>query len=240
MKTIKFLLLFSTIVGLVACGGGGLASGPVASTEVFQLRTAYTNSLKASQSSFSVNGTASKNGKVVALTGSGTVTYSDLTSGFYGGNPALLQTTTVTGSAQGNGITFPVASKSTSYFNSNYEMLGNSTDAGYSERVTNSPSLPPLTAKVGDSGALWTFNTYSDSTKSSLIGKTVYSYVIEPDTASTALLKVIFDVYDNASKKLGNGSIVFKITPVGGISRVSETDLVTSADGIDLVLNFVY
>jgi hypothetical protein len=242
MSPSKLFIYVWVSVGLAACGGGGDSSSaePVSSTETFQIRRAYIELLKPSQHTFSVSGTGTENGNVVALSGNGIITYSDLVDGTFGSNVALVQTSTITGNVTGNGLTLPLAETIHTYYDSNNVPLGISRASSYYERDVNSVALPPLTAKVGDSGALWTLNAYSNSTKSFAAGKTVFSYVIEPDTANTALLKIITNVFNTSSTNIGNGVVVFRITPTGGITRLYETSLTTTAEGVDIFLKITY
>lgn len=242
MHPFKLFIYVWVIAALAACGGGGGGSSadPVRSTETFQIRHAYIELLKPSQHTFNVSGTSTKNGNVVALSGNGVVTYSDLVSGTFGGNVAFVQTTSITGNVAGNGQNLPLADTSNTYYDSSNVTLGTTRASSYYERDINSVALPPLTANVGDSGALWTLNAYSNSTKSLSTGKTVFSYVIEADTANTALLKVITNVFDASSTKIGNGVAVFRITPAGEITRLYETSLVTTAEGVEVLLKITY
>ena len=110
INKIKFLTAAAVLSFLSACGGGGGGTtAPVASTESFPLMTVYRNTLTTSSSNtYTISGTTSG----VALTGSGTVTYGNLSAGTFEGLSALQRTTTATGSIVGNGQTIPLSTSS--------------------------------------------------------------------------------------------------------------------------------
>ena len=97
--SVKLLTATAVLSFLSACGGGGGGTAaPVASTETFPLMTVYRNTLTTSSSNtYTISGTTSG----VALTGSGTVTYGNLSAGTFEGLSALQRTTTATGSILG-------------------------------------------------------------------------------------------------------------------------------------------
>jgi hypothetical protein len=213
---------------LVACGGGGdsgsaapvVPTGPVASTETFAFKTAYVNLVTTSQTkTFKI----SASGAGQSVSGSGTVTFGSLSPATFEGKTALTRSITASGSLAGNGqaITIPISS-SNEYYDSNYNPLGESDDTEYAV-IDNIPPSIPQTVKVGGSGVLYTFMRYNSSTKNTLLGTSVYSYVVEPDTATTALVTVVETVKDTAGKVTVTSGSVFRITPSGGVSLVKET-----------------
>lgn len=214
-RSLALILLFV----LSACGGGGSPAntGPVASTETFQLRTAYVNYVTETRSlPFKVTGTTSG----YSVTGSGTATHGALTSGTFESKAAQQKTTTVTGSITANGTTIPLSSSSTSYVDSNYTPLG-TVDTGYT--VVNSDAFIPNTARVNDTGILYSTILYKSSTKAVKQGTGTVVYVLEPDTASTALLKIIGTVRSIDNTQTSVSTITFRITTAGAITRISET-----------------
>ena len=213
---IRALSLLSLLV-FSACGGGGGSSGPVTSTETFQLRTAWVNYVTDSRSlPFTMTGTVSG----ASLTGSGTVTQGTLTSTTFESAAALQKTTTATGSLTVNGNTVPLSTSTTNYVDSNYSPLGsNGTDYAV---VSNSVTIP-TTARVNDTGTWYSTVRYSSSAKTTRRGTATVSFVLEPDTASTALLKII-DIERNTTNTVTSTSTVtFRMTPAGGLTRISES-----------------
>ena len=221
----KFKLLTATALFslLSACGGGGGgdsggAAAPVASTDSFPLMTAYTNSLTSSSSNnYTISGTVN----AVAVTGSGTVTFGNLSAGTFEGVAAQQRTTTATGSVVANGVTIPLNSSSIRWVDSNYVPKGGSGGTDYIV-VTGTPTIPTA-ARVNDTGTFYTANRYSNSTKSVLRGTQTVTYVLEADTATTALLKTITTEKDNSNKTTSTASAQLRITPTGTITRVKET-----------------
>ena len=216
---------------LVACGGGSdsgsaapgapaVPSAPVASTETFAFKTAYVNLVTASQTkTFKI----SASGAGQSVSGSGTVIFGGLASATFEGRTALTRSISVSGSLTDNGqaIAFP-SSSSNEYYDSSYNPLGASDGTEYAF-IDNSPPSIPQTVKVGGSGVMYTFMRYNSSTKNTLLGTSVYSYVVEPDTAMTALVTIVETVKDTAGKVTETTSSVFRITPSGGASLVKET-----------------
>ncbi len=208
-------------LAISACGGGGgsgtASSSPMTSTDTFQVRTAYVNYVTETRSlPFTVTGTTSGN----TVTGSGTATQGALTSATFESQAAQQKTTTVTGSITANGTTIPLSSSSTTYVDSNYNPLG-SDDTDYT--VVNSGASIPATARVNDTGTWYSTIRYTSSTKAIRRGTGSVSYVLEPDTASTALLKIILTERDNANSETSRSTATFRITPSGALTRISES-----------------
>lgn len=225
------VLALTLLLALSACGGGGgtASTGPVASTETFQLRTAYVNYVTETRSlPFTVTGTTSGN----SVTGSGTATQGALSSATFESQAAQQKTTTVTGSVSANGVTSPLSSTSTSYVDSNYNPLG-SIDTDYAV-VTVGASIP-TTARVNDTGIWYSTIRYSSSSKAVRRGTETVSYVLEPDTASTALLKIILTEKDNSNNETSRSTVTFRMTPAGALTRISESGVQGSTS---LTLNF--
>lgn len=218
MKKVIFLLLVLLVISIAGCGGGGGDdSGPVASTETFQLKTAFIASITSSSSStFTLSGTSS--GKPV--TGSGTIVESSLTPATFEGVNCFKQVTTLTGTVSANGNTIPLGSTGTYFYDGNSNYLGYS---GGSYSVVVGTMTIPVTAKVNDTGILFTEQEYSSSLKSVLLGTNTVSFSIEPDTATTALLKIIETEKDTLNTVVSTDIIVYRITPSGTLTKIYET-----------------
>ncbi|WP_133176083.1 hypothetical protein [Limnohabitans sp. Rim28] len=209
----------SLVLALSACGGGSnpTNTGATTSTETFQFRTAFVNYVKETRSlPFTVTGTSSG----YSVTGSGTATQGALTSASFESQAAQQKTTTVTGSMTVNGVTVPLSSSGTAYVDSNYNPLGTVGD-DYAV-VTNGTTIP-TTAKVNDTGILYSTILYSSSTKAVKRGTETVTYALEPDTASTALLKIIVTERDANNTQSSITTITFRITTAGELTRISET-----------------
>ncbi|CAN1489547.1 hypothetical protein MCEMAEM4_00163 [Burkholderiaceae bacterium] len=218
MRIVKFLALLSSLV-LVACGGGGGggSNGPVTSTETFQVKAAYVNYLnKTGSFPFTLSGTSSG----VNVTGSGTLTLSTPTNSSFESAPVLQKNTATTFTIIANGVSANDGSASSSYVDSNYQPKGSS---GTDYAVVTSNIAIPVTGRVGDSGTWSTENRYANSTKTSLLGTTTTSYVLEADTATTALLKIISEEKNNLGTTTFTSIETYRITASGALTVVSAT-----------------
>lgn len=220
-QTIRTFFALCACTGLLsACGGGGGGGGssaPVTSTESFNLRAAYVNYINDSRSlPYTISGTISG----YSATGSGTLTQGSLTSATFEGQAALAKVQTSTGTLYANNRTVPLAATSTSYVDSNYNALGSN---GAEYEVVSSSNTISSAARVNDTGIWFVTNRYTSSSKTSLLGTATTSFVLEPDTASTALLKII-EVERNTSNTVTSTSTsTFRITPGGSLTWIGET-----------------
>ena len=218
LRQIFALIFATTTLFLTACGGGGSggSTGPVTSTETFQLRTGWVNYITDTRSSpFTLTGSVSG----TAVTGTGTLTQGSLSSAVFESQNALKKTSVVTGSISGSGQTFPLGITTTTYVDSNYTPLGSS---GAEYAVYSSGNAIPLTARVNDTGIWYQSVRYTSSSKTSRLGTATASYVLEPDTASTALLKIVNVEKDTYGTTTSTQTLTFRITPTGGLTRLSE------------------
>ena len=58
----------------------------------------------------------------------------------------------------------------------------------------------PASVKVGDTGTIATFTTYSNDTKAVTTGRRVMTYVVEADSTTTAIVNVISKSYDTSDQ----------------------------------------
>lgn len=225
MNTKKMLTLASLTLSLTlaACGGGGgSAADPVTSTQTFQVWQAWTNYVTTAQTrSFSVSGTYSG----ASVGGSGTSTRGALSSATFEGTPALQKTSVVTGTLIVNGTNVPYNGTQTSYVTSNYLPLGYS---GSEYGVVTGTVSVPQTGRVNDAGTLYTISRYASSTKTTPKGSTVVSYALQPDTADTALLKVVTTERTTTGALESTSTQTFRMTPAGALTPVSEETTTSS------------
>lgn len=189
---IKAALIFSVnIVLLAACGGGGGSgqTGPVASTLSFPLQAGY-RALTANGSSnnFTISGTCNGSGTRTVGAANTTTTFEGL--------PALSAASTLT-------LRFvdctpsSVASTSTNYYDANLIPRGfSSVGVNYGVYLT-APTIPS-TVMVGNTGIIGTETLYTNSTKSIRNGIITSSYVVEPDTANTAIINLVGRIYNSS------------------------------------------
>jgi hypothetical protein len=86
------------------------------------------------------------------------------------------------------------------YYDDSYLMLGSVGTGIYSEWPV--PAAFPVAVTVGMSGAIGTEWLYTDSTKLTSLGKIEYSYVVEPDTATSAIVNLTARRFDAADQLL--------------------------------------
>jgi sugar lactone lactonase YvrE len=89
--------------------------------------------------------------------------------------------------------------------------------------------------KVGDAGTLGTITKYTTSTKSVYAGQVIVSYVIEPDTATTAIVNKIAKSYDASGRLSSTEQARSRIMADGTLTSVSA-DIVTSNGANHFVL----
>lgn len=212
------LLAFALMYG---CGGGGGGTAVVASTETFNLSQAWVNYLTSTQSlPFTVQGNISG----VSVTGSGTYSQAALQAATFETQPALLKSSTATFRLSANGQTVELAVVGALYVNSSYVPLGSENAEEYS--VVTSAVTIPATARVGDNGNWYTETRYPSSAKLYSTGTQVTAFALEADTASTALLKILNTEFDSSNNQISQTIITFRMTPAGGLTRLSESTVV--------------
>ena len=209
---------------LTACGGGGggggAPPGPVTSTLSFPLQSGVrTLNATGGSYSFTANGTGAvpANGDCTG-TLNGTNGPANLGTTFEGA-PALSSTDVITMTFT-NCLPATIAETSTSYYNSTYVSLGYSVLGG-DYGVWMALPVIPASVKVGDTGIAGTIALYTDSTKATGAGRTDASWVVEPDTANTAIVNLISKTYDAASQLEATEQDRYRITSTGALTLIS-------------------
>ncbi|MES1982081.1 MAG: Ig-like domain-containing protein [Pseudomonadota bacterium] len=182
------LIVFFTLL-LAGCSGGkdgGGGTGPVSSTLSFPLQSGMKASVQQGYSAnFTVSGTCS---------GTSSLNISiPLPATFE--NVAGLSVVSAANLNLTNCSPPFLYATSADYYDSNYDQLGTINSIG-DYGVYATPPAIPVSVKVGDTGMIGTINYYSDSTKTFPTGHDDISYVIEPDTANTAIVNMIDKSYD--------------------------------------------
>lgn len=210
------VVAISMCVALASCGGGSDSSPLVVSTESFPVRAAYIKLMQSAESRpFTLVGQVSD----IQLTGEGTITSGDLFDTTFEGAVALGKTSAITSTLSIEGKTYPSSSTSTIYLDSKYNPIGM---IGKEYSVVTSSTPLPEKAKVGATGIWLNINTYTNFSKTSLLEIETVTYVLEPETASTALLRTI-----QVSKKIGSATTttifqIQRITPSGNLTELSR------------------
>ncbi len=174
--------------------------------------------------------TGISSGKTVSLTGSGTISES-MTSATFEGNLAFKKSVTNTGTLDVLGNIVPVAFTSSLFFDSNYSPLGSDDANAYC--IASQKTTLPATVRIGDNGSWYKLTCYTNSSKT-VTGSTAFvSYSIEPDTASTALFKLITTVNGSPTSQ------TIRMNTSGTVARVSESGFL-NINGIALTYTGIY
>jgi hypothetical protein len=191
MKKLYLTLLLSTSFVIVSCGGGGGGGGSattsVASTNTFDINSGYRKLISTGyQKTYTLGGgcTGSMTRTVAPATTSATF---EGINGFSAVSVATVSYTNCT----------PASSSSTQtrYYDTNYTPLGASSASEYS--VFNGIPKLPSSARVGDVGIVGSQNTFTNNTKATSTGREDTSYVMEADTATTAIVNFISQSYNS-------------------------------------------
>ena len=216
-------LVIGTSLLLVACGGGGGggSTGPVVSTNSFPLRAGYTALVAAGAiDNFTISGTCA---------GSATITDSPAIASTFEGVAGFASTSTFTFTFT-NCTPTSGADTSTTFYDANYTPLGISNPGGDYEKFQTVPPPLPASVMVGNTASYGTLIVYTDSSKTVTTGTRVFSYVVEADTASTAIINLISRSFDNASQLLGTQQSRYRIAANGSLTIVSiDTQLSTTS-----------
>ena len=224
---------------LAACGGGG-SDSPAPSTSAattFPLAAAMANLLKEGKATaFTVTGTASGNGQVVAVSGSGTSIESN-TAGTFSGVAALVKSIRVTGTLEARGTAISLGDTTTTqYFDSNYKPLGVLSPLGYC--VNSAQTALPATVRIGDTGEYYTSTCYTNSAKTTLIGTSKVSYALESATETTAIFRLLFKSV-TAGTSIAPVTSNYVISTNGNLVR-GDSPLLLTVSGVTLDLVFKY
>ena len=215
-------------LALTGCGGGGGGSAPTQTASASVSSTLSFPLLAATE-------TAAASGHRATLTANGT-TATEVTDGLCSGTlnltagPATTATTFEGTPAFSftqvlqinltNCVPASIAETFTGYVSSTYSPLGFQTVGG-DYGVWAAPANVPTLVKVGDVGIVGTINTYTDNSKTTGTGRQEVSFVVEPDTATTAIINVITKGYNASSQLLFTEQDRSRITEPGSFSLVS-------------------
>jgi hypothetical protein len=222
---ISYCLLFALVAG---CGGGGGGGGgdsahtePAVSTLSFPVRSGMNAATaRGVRESLRATGTALTTGTDGDCTGTYQNTDGPAAGGAtFEGSPAL-SVTSVSIVTYTNCTPASSTVTGTTYFDSNYVPLGVDVQGG-EYGVYTPPAVIPTTAKVGDFGIIGTMILYLDSTKNTEIGHRDDSFVIEPDTANTAIINLIAKFYDISNVLESTQQERYRINANGDITLIS-------------------
>ena len=109
----------------------------------------------------------------------------------------------------------------TGYYDVNYSPLGSQVPGTEFTKYTSLPPAIPSSVKVGDTAAYATQNVYTDSTLATATGQRFISYVIEADSANTAIANLITKSYNTAGQLLYTQQSRYRIAADGFLTIVS-------------------
>jgi hypothetical protein len=161
--------------------------------------------------SFTISGTCSGSGNKSSSPANTAATFEGI-AGFSSTSTTTLNFTNCTPAS--------TASTSTVYFDTNYDPRGfNSVGVNYGVYLT--PLVIPTSVTVGGTGVLGTQTLYTNSTKTTGNGTIALSYVVEADTASTAIVNLIAKVYNAAGTLTATEQDRYRITSTGALTPTS-------------------
>lgn len=213
MRIINVLVISSGLL-ISACGGGGGGgeSGPVASTNSFDVKAGWVRLIATGYSkSLTVTGSCS---------GTYSVTNSPATAGATFEGASALSATSVTTFNLTNCSPASSVDTETDYYDSNYMPVGYSALGGDYAVWTTAPTLP-IAAKVGDALIVGTASRYSNSTKATRIGKQEATLLMEADTSTTAIANIILKFYTMADVLQQTQQQRFRVAADGSLTPIS-------------------
>ena len=212
---------------LAGCGGGGSGrSGPTASNLSFPFAAGYGARIAAGATdNYSISGSCA---------GSATMTNGAASASTFEGVTGFAAAQTLTQSLT-NCTAATNAVSGTTYWDSTFAPLGYSIPGvEYAKFLTAPPPLP-ASVRVGDTGVDATLTRYTDSTKTVTTGQSVLSYVIEADSADTAVVNLISMDYNTSNQLLFTQQTRMQISANGTLSAVSIDVQASTTSTIHLV-----
>ena len=224
-KRMAVCLICCVVTG---CGGGSSgspastsaspASTPTNTPVTFPVGIALTNlNSKGFSASFNITGKLNNQ----AASGSGSISRSPDSAATFEGQQALVSTVTVTATLNGPNGSVPFGDSAQGYTDTDYNPIGVVSGLEYDD--LQGTSSHPVTVKVGDTGFIGAMKRYIDSSKAVLLGTTRQSYVIESDTANTAILDIITNQYDTSNTEMIGSQTRYRIDQNGTITWLSLT-----------------
>lgn len=212
---VQTFVLGTTTALLFGCGGGGdsgATAAAVAASTTFPLQAGYQARIKAgSQDNYAVSGTCA---------GTATLTNGAPTAATFEGASGFAASQTVTVRFPSCSALSSAAVTGTAYFNASYAPIGTSIPGVRYETLPSGLSVP-VSVKVGDTAVLGNLTVYADSSKASVTGQRVLSYVIEADTATTAIVNLISKDYNSSSQLLSTSQARFRIATDGTLTSTT-------------------
>lgn len=215
---------------LSGCGGdGGGNTAPTASTLSFPLQSAY-KALVANgvTKNFTVSGSCSGVG-IKASTPATTAATFEGVAVLSAAGTFTLSLTNCSPASQSTTIT--------DYYDSNYTPLG-FYSAGVNYGVYQTQPVIPTSVAVGSTGTIGTATLFTDSTKTVGNGTQALSYVVEADTANSAIVNLISTINNASGILTVTEQDRYRIAATGALAPVSSD--IQYANGSTKHLIFTY
>lgn len=214
---------------ILGCGGGGGdSSNQTVSTASFPLQAANKSRvITGAVDNFSISG---------SCTGTATITNAQAVPAVFEGTSGFAGTQTITlNFTSCNQVS--TAGTGTQYYDQNYTILGfNFQGEEYGKIVSNMPQIP-TSVKVGDTAVFATINTYTDSTKAVPKGQRLLSYVIESDTANTAIANLITKGYNTSGQLLYTNQTRYRLSSDASLTTISIDLQYSTTSTLHLILS---
>ncbi|MES1980856.1 MAG: hypothetical protein V4443_00125 [Pseudomonadota bacterium] len=245
-KKVKLWLVTLLLSGLSGCGGGGggsASTGPVSSSMTFPLQSAFKSMIangRSTHTAITISGNCTENGTQTTLSGNGTLTVASAdTASTFDGTPGFSADATTTLNFYTNcpSSPFNTSATTTNYYDSNYTPLGFETTGSRGVYQTSPPLNIPTSVVVSDTGEIGTitiYTVYPDNSQT-ISGTYDWSYVIEADTATTAIVNSVIKNYNNAHTLIFTVQERYRISAAGPLIPVTTTQDSSSSH---LVLTF--
>ena len=229
-NTIWKLFILTVTALLAACGGGGGGggpTGPVVSTNAFNIDAGLKNLVANGQiTNLKVSGDCS---------GTASLSRGPANTGATFEGVLGFSATDVITINLSNCIPASSTDTTTSYYDINYVPLGFSVFGGDYGVWASTPNIP-VSVHVGDTGVAGTINLFADSTKTISTGTENNSYVVEADTATTAIVNLISQNFDNSNVLQSTEQDRYRIAANGSLTLIS-VDIQIATSGIHVVMN---
>jgi hypothetical protein len=209
------------IAVLSACGGGGSSAPastptpptpPAPATSSFALAAGYkARVMSGVTDNFDLSGDC---------TGTATIAYAAAMPATFEAVTGLSASQTATANLAN---CLPASSSVTglTYYDANGVPIGQSINGGDYAKYETLPLALPASVKVGDTADVVALATYTDSTKATQTGRRVYSYLIEPDTATTAIANISIRTYNTTAQLLSTQQSRYRMLADGTLKLVS-------------------
>jgi hypothetical protein len=222
------ILGLSALLSACGGGGGGGSSGPVASTNTFNIQSGWV-ALVSTGWSKTFNITGSCSGTISMTRGAANTATTFESAGAISG-------TSVISTSFSNCTPASSSATETLYYDSNYIPKGFSVQGGNYGVYASAPVLPSA-AKVGDVAIVGTINIYTSSAKATSAGHQDLSYVIEADTSTTAIANLVSKVYNSSGILTSTEQDRYRVAANGSLTPLSLDVQYANGSTIHLIGN---